>query len=40
VAGGEADVNVPGKGLAQGLGVTLKSMTKPSVTQEYPHQHP
>ena len=31
---------LPGKGLAQGLGVTLKSMTKPSVTQEYPHQHP
>jgi NADH-quinone oxidoreductase subunit I len=31
---------IPGKGLAQGLGVTLRSMTKPSVTQEYPHQKP
>ena len=31
---------VPGKGLAKGLAVTFKSMTKPSVTQEYPHQRP
>src|SRR3954471_10255705 len=30
----------PGSGLAKGLGVTLKSMTAPSVTQEYPHQRP
>jgi NADH-quinone oxidoreductase subunit I len=33
-------MKVPGRGLAQGLGVTLSSMTKPSVTQEYPHQRP
>jgi len=32
--------DVPGKGLAKGLAVTLRSMTKPSVTQEYPHQRP
>jgi NADH-quinone oxidoreductase subunit I len=31
---------LPGSGLAKGLGVTLKSMTAPSVTQEYPHQRP
>jgi NADH-quinone oxidoreductase subunit I len=31
---------VPGSGLAKGLAVTLKSMAKPSVTQEYPHQRP
>jgi NADH-quinone oxidoreductase subunit I len=31
---------VPGKGLAQGLVVTLRSMMRPSVTQEYPHQRP
>ena len=33
-------MNVPGKGLVDGLGVTLKSMTKRSVTQEYPHFRP
>ena len=33
-------MNVPGKGLAKGLAVTFGSMTRPSVTQEYPHQHP
>jgi NADH-quinone oxidoreductase subunit I len=31
---------IPGKGLAQGLAVTLRSMGKRSVTQEYPHQRP
>ncbi len=31
---------VPGKGLVQGLAVTLRTMTQPSVTQEYPHQRP
>ena len=31
---------LPGKGLAEGLGVTLRSMTKRSVTQEYPHVRP
>ena len=31
---------IPGSGLAKGLGVTLKSMAAPSVTQEYPHQRP
>jgi NADH-quinone oxidoreductase subunit I len=31
---------IPGEGLAKGLAVTLRSMTKPSVTQEYPHQRP
>jgi NADH-quinone oxidoreductase subunit I len=33
-------VNVPGGGLAKGLAVTMRSMMKPSVTQEYPHQRP
>ena len=36
----EPDAHVPGKGLLQGLGVTLRSMTKRSVTQEYPHVRP
>jgi NADH-quinone oxidoreductase subunit I len=31
---------LPGKGLAQGLGVTFRSMTKRSVTTEYPHVQP
>jgi NADH-quinone oxidoreductase subunit I len=31
---------VPGKGLVEGLGVTLKALTKRSVTQEYPHVRP
>jgi NADH-quinone oxidoreductase subunit I len=31
---------LPGKGLAQGLAVTLRSMTKRSVTREYPHVAP
>jgi NADH-quinone oxidoreductase subunit I len=31
---------LPGKGLAQGLGVTLRSMTRRSVTQEYPDVAP
>jgi NADH-quinone oxidoreductase subunit I len=33
-------VKLPGSGLAQGLGVTLRSMTKRSVTTEYPHVQP
>jgi NADH-quinone oxidoreductase subunit I len=32
--------HIPGEGLARGLGVTLRSMTKRSVTQEYPHVRP
>jgi NADH-quinone oxidoreductase subunit I len=36
----ERKEQVPGKGLLQGLGVTLRSMTKRSVTQEYPHVRP
>ena len=32
--------NIPGAGLAKGLAVTLRSMMRPSVTQEYPHQRP
>jgi len=36
----EREEQVPGKGLLQGLGVTLRSMTKRSVTQEYPHVRP
>ena len=31
---------IPGKGLVEGLGVTFRSMTKRSVTQEYPHVRP
>jgi len=31
---------VPGKGLVQGLGVTLRTLTTRSVTQEYPHVRP
>jgi len=31
---------IPGKGLVQGLGVTLRTMTTRSVTQEYPHVRP
>ena len=37
---GSGKKKLPGSGLAKGLGVTLKSMTAPSVTQEYPHQRP
>jgi len=29
-----------GQGLLQGLGVTLKTMLKPAVTQQYPHVKP
>jgi NADH-quinone oxidoreductase subunit I len=36
----EREEQVPGKGLLQGLGVTLRSMTKRSVTREYPHVRP
>jgi len=31
---------IPGSGLAKGLAVTLRSMGRRSVTQEYPHQRP
>jgi NADH-quinone oxidoreductase subunit I len=31
---------VPGSGLAKGLAVTLRTMGRRSVTQEYPHQRP
>jgi NADH-quinone oxidoreductase subunit I len=31
---------LPGSGLAEGLGVTFRSMTKRSVTREYPHVRP
>jgi NADH-quinone oxidoreductase subunit I len=31
---------LPGAGLVKGLAVTLRSMGKPAVTQEYPHQRP
>src|SRR5713226_2856903 len=30
----------PGTGLLKGLGVTLKHMLRPSVTQQYPHEKP
>src|SRR5439155_24966722 len=36
----EREEHVPGKGLLQGLGVTFRSMTKRSVTREYPHVRP
>ena len=29
-----------GQGLLQGLGVTLKTMLKPAITQQYPHVKP
>ena len=29
-----------GQGLLKGLGVTLKTMLKPAVTQQYPHEKP
>ncbi len=41
-----ADVKEPqpesgvGQGLLKGLGVTLKTMLKPAVTQQYPHEKP
>ena len=41
-----ADVREPqpesgvGQGLLKGLGVTLKTMLKPAVTQQYPHEKP
>ncbi len=31
---------LPGKGLLKGLGVTLKTMLRPAVTQQYPHVKP
>ncbi len=31
---------LPGKGLLKGLGVTLKTMLRPAVTQQYPHTKP
>jgi NADH-quinone oxidoreductase subunit I len=30
----------PGTGLIKGLAVTLKTMMKPAVTQQYPHEKP
>ena len=36
----DANEGPPGAGLLKGLGVTLKHMLKPSVTQTYPHVHP
>ncbi len=33
-------VGLPGKGLMKGLGVTLKTMLRPAVTQQYPHVKP
>jgi NADH-quinone oxidoreductase subunit I len=33
-------VNIPGEGLAKGLAVTLKTMTKRSTTQQYPDVEP
>ena len=35
-----AEEAFPGIGLVKGLGVTLKTMLKPSVTQQYPHEKP
>src|SRR4051812_33253446 len=32
----DGERSTPGKGLVQGLAVTFKTMTKPSVTQQYP----
>ncbi|MFL6078201.1 MAG: 4Fe-4S binding protein [Mycobacteriales bacterium] len=31
---------VPGKGLAKGLGITLRTMTKPAFTKQYPDDPP
>jgi NADH-quinone oxidoreductase subunit I len=36
----EADRSAPGKGLINGLAVTLRTMTKRSVTQQYPDVEP
>jgi NADH-quinone oxidoreductase subunit I len=33
-------MSIPGKGLAEGLKVTLTSLGRRAVTQEYPHQRP
>jgi len=33
-------IGPPGSGLLKGLAVTLKTMLRPSVTQEYPHEKP
>jgi NADH-quinone oxidoreductase subunit I len=33
-------IGPPGTGLLKGLAVTLKTMLRPSVTQEYPHEKP
>jgi NADH-quinone oxidoreductase subunit I len=37
---GANEAPIPGLGLLKGLGVTLKHMLRPSVTQSYPHVHP
>jgi NADH-quinone oxidoreductase subunit I len=36
----DGERGVPGKGLINGLAVTLKTMTKPSITQQYPDVEP
>ena len=36
----DANEGPPGLGLLKGLGVTLKHMLRPAVTQTYPHVHP
>lgn len=33
-------MSIPGKGLANGLAVTLKTMTKPAHTDQYPEEQP
>ncbi len=37
---GDSRVGLPGRGLMKGLGVTLKTMLRPAVTQQYPHVKP
>ena len=37
---GANEAPIPGLGLLKGLGVTLKHLLRPSVTQSYPHVHP
>src|SRR5437867_5608204 len=36
----ESGVGPPGTGLFKGLAVTLKTMLKPAITQQYPHEKP
>jgi len=37
---GPQEGGFPGVGLVKGLGVTLKTMLKPAITQDYPHTKP